>query len=427
MPTILVLIVLLAMAGCVSAPERDPLVSDPGSHPWREDLAIFADLLQKRHVDLFFELPRAEFATMIRDLDAQAPTLTAAEFDLELRRILTAIGDSHTTMSYGIETAYPVGFHLFTDGMYAVATARQYQDVLGTRLIAIDGSPVPLLLEAARGITPHDNDSQIALAAPTYLMMPELLAAAGLTARSDKATFTFRDEQGDRFSVTVEAVSRETVSEMVSLSSRLDEIAASRGGEQPLSRRSTDRFYWHTYDERRDLLYLQYNVCREDPRYPMDQFAGDVMASIRLDEPAVVLIDLRRNGGGDSRILGPLIRALEADALGRDYRLAVAIGRRTFSSAVLNAIDLRQKADAVFVGEPSGGRPNHYGEVRTFELPNLGRTVQYSTRYFHSYRPAPGSDPDPPALIPDIAAPSSFAAYVQGRDPVIDAVAAGDV
>jgi hypothetical protein len=422
----LVVLAVLAVTGCASLPEREPLVEDPGSHPWREDLARFAEQLERRHADLFFQLPRDEFAAMIRDLDIAAPTLTAAEFELELRRILTAIGDSHTTMSYGVGTVYPLSFYQFSDGIYCVAAGQEYQDALAARLVAIDGTPVAEVIEAAREMTPHDNESQIALSAPMYLMMPELLAAAGITRRDDEGTFSFRDEQGDAFSVTVSAVPREEVSGMVSLASRLDGIAEGRGEEPPLARRGGDRFYWYTSDRERDLLYVQYNVCREDPEYGMDRFAADVMASIRRDDPAVVLIDLRRNGGGDSRVLEPLIAALAADADHRGYRLTVAIGRRTFSSAVLNAIDLRQKAGADFVGEPSGGRPNHYGEVRSFELPNLDRTVQYSTRYFESFRPGPGEDPDPLALFPDTPAPRSFGAYLQGRDPVIEAVTAGE-
>ncbi|MFW5827416.1 MAG: hypothetical protein ACOCU4_04955 [Alkalispirochaeta sp.] len=65
---------------------------------------------------------------------------------------------------------------------------------------------------------------------------------------------------------------------------------------------------------------------------------------------------------------------------GASYERSVIIGRDAFSFAVLNAITLKQEAGAQFVGEPSGGRPNHYGEVKMFELPNLGRTVQYSTK-----------------------------------------------
>jgi len=43
-----------------------------------------------------------------------------------------------------------------------------------------------------------------------------------------------------------------------------------------------------------------------------------------------------------------------------------------------------------------------YKYLKTFELPNLGRTVQYSTKYFAHYHPSDESDPV--ALMPDRAA-----------------------
>ena len=38
--------------------------------------------------------------------------------------------------------------------------------------------------------------------------------------------------------------------------------------------------------------------------------------------------------------------------------------------------------EAIFIGEPTGGRPNHFGEVKSFNLPNSGLSVRYSTKYF---------------------------------------------
>lgn len=78
---------------------------------------------------------------------------------------------------------------------------------------------------------------------------------------------------------------------------------------------------------------------------------------------------------------------------------------------------------ALFVGEPSGGRSNHCREVRTFELPNLRRTAEYSTKYVNHYHPADGSDP--PALWPDRGVAPSFPAYVQGRDPALEVLGIG--
>jgi hypothetical protein len=97
----------------------------------------------------------------------------------------------------------------------------------------------------------------------------------------------------------------------------------------------------------------------------------------------------------------------------------VLIGPRTFSSAVLNAIQFRQRTAAILVGEPTGGEPNHYGEVKSFTLPNSGLSVYYSTRRF-VYIEGDASS----ALEPDRVVPLMAADLLAGRDPVLEAVIA---
>jgi len=82
-----------------------------------------------------------------------------------------------------------------------------------------------------------------------------------------------------------------------------------------------------------------------------------------------------------------------------------------------NAITLHQDTNAILIGEPTGGKPNHYGEVRYFNLPNVGLLVQYSTRYWLNY---PGSDPL--TLEPDITAVATIDDLLAGRDPALETV-----
>ncbi len=48
-----------------------------------------------------------------------------------------------------------------------------------------------------------------------------------------------------------------------------------------------------------------------------------------------------------------------------------------------NAILFKQlQTNPILVGEPTGGKPNSYGEISSFLLPNSGLVVNYSTKYF---------------------------------------------
>jgi Peptidase family S41 len=77
-----------------------------------------------------------------------------------------------------------------------------------------------------------------------------------------------------------------------------------------------------------------------------------------------------------------LISAIQATpSLNRADVFYVLIGRRTFSSAMMNALQLREQTNATLVGEPTGGTPNSYGEVLSFRLPFSNLVIGYSTKY----------------------------------------------
>ena len=88
----------------------------------------------------------------------------------------------------------------------------------------------------------------------------------------------------------------------------------------------------------------------------------------------------------------------------------------TSSSAIINTVDFINSAEVVIIGEETGGRPNHYGEVKRFVLPESRLVVSYSTRYFSLL------EENPSTITPEILAPISFQDYLMGRDPAMEAV-----
>lgn len=155
-------------------------------------------------------------------------------------------------------------------------------------------------------------------------------------------------------------------------------------------------------------------------RYPPDaEFRERTAALARLlDESHArrLVIDLRRNEGGDlerfRQLLLPIIKARAA--INRKGGLFVITGPGTFSAATVNALDLRNDANAILVGSPTGMRPNHYGEPGEFRLPNSGLRVSYSTQ-FHRF----AADTDS-AVVPDRKIEPTWAEFSAGRDPVME-------
>jgi len=121
-------------------------------------------------------------------------------------------------------------------------------------------------------------------------------------------------------------------------------------------------------------------------------------------------------------VIAPLYAGLGARRkLRAKGHLFVAIGPATFSSAMMNALEMKDGYGAILVGEPTGGKPNAYGEVKSFELPHSRLAIQYSTKYWER---VPQVDGDPPSVLPDVAAPLSWTHWSSGRDPVVEALLA---
>lgn len=90
----------------------------------------------------------------------------------------------------------------------------------------------------------------------------------------------------------------------------------------------------------------------------------------------------------------------------------------TFSAAEITAERLESFTNAMFVGQPTGGSPNAYGELRRLSLPNSGITVRYSAYYYM----ASSSTDLRPTIMPDLRAQLSWQDYLDGRDPAIESI-----
>ncbi len=147
-------------------------------------------------------------------------------------------------------------------------------------------------------------------------------------------------------------------------------------------------------------------------------FSREVLAFADAHPVERFIVDLRQNDGGNSDVALPLISGIkQRSALNRSGGLFVVVGRGTFASAVLNALQFKSETKAVFVGEPTGSKPSHYGEFQEFTLPNSRLQVGYSTKYL-------ASKEDTDSFLPDVPVALSSADYAAGRDPALEAILA---
>src|SRR5205085_3729637 len=112
----------------------------------------------------------------------------------------------------------------------------------------------------------------------------------------------------------------------------------------------------------------------------------------------------------------PLRKRLEASRFNRPGGLYVLVSPVTFSAAQNLANRLERETFAIFVGEPTGGSPNHYGDAKPFQGKQTGITSIVSTLpWFDSY-PQDGRT----WIMPDLPVPQTFGDWQGGNDSTLE-------
>lgn len=393
--------------GCAA----DGVRSSSRDRAWVEDIEYLTTRLPALHKNLFFQVSREEFAAAAERLAADVPDLTDDGIKVGLARLVALAGDAHTKVLPfdGEGRTYPLITHWFSDGLYVIRAGTGLEKTVGCRVSRIADTDIDEAYTAVSTLISHENEQWVKYVSPAYLMVPEILGALDILPDPETASFTFAAPDGAEFEMTIAP----TISDLWT-----DHLSPTAILPDPLLyQRSAEAINWLSYLPDSKTLYLQYNVC-----------GGSDLAERLLPEAKVILdtrpverfvIDLRNNFGGNSSILAPVIGEIEKRrSFNEEGRLFALISRKTFSSAVLNAIELKSRTKALLFGEPTGGKPNCYGEVRSLTLPNSQLKVSYSVKYFSLW------PEDTPSLMPDVAVEVTAADYFAGRDPVMEAVLA---
>jgi hypothetical protein len=381
---------------------------------WRQDLQYLARELAARHANAFFSVSRNAFEGAVADLDAAIPGLRDDQVITGLSRLVALVGDSHTNLMLFPKSGfqvYPIAVTWLPDGLYVVGARAQDRQAVGQRVVRIGGMSADEALAAVAPLISHENNQWLLAQSPGYLTTADVLRATGVEPDANRGQFLL-ELNGKQSLLELDAVSPSDLGQLVSAPNL-------SGNALPLYRRQPAKAYWYEYLPEQKAFYLQYNRAANDPAQPFASFADDVFRFIDSHQVTRFVLDLRNNGGGDSQVIQPLISGLAArPGLSAKGHLFVIVSRYTFSSGLLAATDLRKAASPLIFGEPTGGKPNSYGEILTFSLPNSGLTVTYSTKYFKT------QEQDTPSLPPDVAVTISAADFFGGRDPVLDAVLA---
>lgn len=404
--SILGLLLIVILAGCFPLTAQQ---EKSRQEKWVDDIDQLAAELPANHKDLFNKKPEDEFKKDIQKLKEALPELSDEEIIFSLSCIVASVGDAHTSLYFQPSMAFPLTLYWFKDGIFVIDTSPEYKKILHCRLVTVSQKSLDeVIKELSRGI-PHENSAQIKRSVPYYLVLSEFLYGAGIIDNKESAEYGFQSREGENFTVELKSISMKNQFPSAAPKTPEDSL--------PLYRRNRSKYYNRILLEDQDILYVQYNSCQNMKEKVFSDFVEETFQIIEKNQIEKLIIDLRNNGGGNSLIFSPMLREIKArEKINQKDRLYVIVGRLTFSSAVLNAIQLRNQTNATFVGEPTGGKPNHFGEVKNFMLTNSRINISYSTKYFTI------ANEDTDSFYPDITIELEFKDYSENRDPVLEAI-----
>ena len=359
----------LCLAAVLAVPA---LAAEPWSAAGRqEDLDfLYEKVLTESHPDAFANTPETEFLALKAEIEGRLDTVSNTEFLLDLMRLTSLVGDSHTSIVIGGTAelrAYPFSMVRRGESWYLSAAAPEDEDLLCQEVTLLAGKPVEEVIKAYGTLFASDNPVHLRRSFRQACNVADIYEYLGLVEAGKPLTVTLKG--GKALSLAPVGMEEMNKLEVVRISDKI------KGQPETAA---ADAYYF-AKPLTKDAYYIQYNTCREAEDLPMEDFAALVAKDLKAGDYSRVLLDLRNNGGGSDGVIWPLFEVLR-ESMDGGAKLVGLIGEATFSSALINAVEI-QEMGGVLAGEPAGGSVCHFGAVQTFSLPNSKVRGQLSSKY----------------------------------------------
>jgi hypothetical protein len=387
---------------------------------WNYELDLMGRELAERHCGLFFHRDSSYFFDALNQIADNTGGHTLFDVSVRVQQLLAKMGDPQTRINYhfNINSGHilPLDLYWFEEGIYVLECNKEHRQILGTRIIAVNGTPLRQVIDSLSTLLVHEYPYLLRDQLPRMLTWTPLLEYFGFSA-GNRIRLSFVDEQGIEGAVVI-PLSDET-KERVRIDLR----------ETALAWEDRTSYFREHYLPEEKTYYIQYNKCwsREVEEThgsgasalfmpSFKEFEKRVIQNLRRNRIEKLVLDLRFNDGGQPDQGNLLIRKMSRIYPRGEGRCYLIVGRRTQGAALENAVEFTAKTGASVFGEPSGGKPNHFSGVKRFVLPESGLVVNYSTRYISLVQG------DPSSLQPDLETPLSYLQYLSGSDPAMEAI-----
>ena len=404
--TLLVLLCSAITGFTTPTPAKTRLLNNQQAERWRADIDVIQQELERRHIKLYHKINAVFFKRELTRIKQQLTSLTETSLAIELMRLTQQVGDGHTQFAWwGTEHhRYPLELRLFGNDLRVVGIARQHKQLLGAKLIAIEGIAIEQLHKLIEPILQGVENIYSAQQRFTEtIVVADILHGLKIIQHLQQASFTFKLSSGEELSIKLESFPNQQFHKPNMDFIKKSTLTNFTPGK--ISVKGLDLQLSNNHQ----IAYLDFYSYPDFPT--MQDFAEELIELLREKNTKEVIIDLRNNGGGDFFVGLQLAWALiMVDNLNWNHGIYVLTGRKTFSAAMSNAVQYRQLLNATLVGEPTGANPVGYQDAGTFKLPNSGWVVMYSKRLYKF------QETSTPGVQPDVLLTPDWELLKQGRD-----------
>ncbi len=382
---------------------------------WRADLEVLVSEIKRLHIEMYHAVDPETFQNKVDSISAAIPDLTDQEIVFEFMELIGLLGNGHNFIipayaKKGNFSKIPMQFYWFSDGLYVVGAEEPYQSYIGSKIISFGSTPIDIAVERVKKINPRDNEMQQLWLSPYYLSMPEVLAGLDIVKDAENIKIKLINKNGKKEKISVE---------VSPLSFRGFPTLPAASGSELVSNLKANDNYWYEYTERNKTVYVQFNAVQEKSSQTLKEFNEGLKKKIVESDVDGLILDLRHNAGGNGEILPPMLKTLiQFEVLKPEGKVFVVIGRDTFSAAQNLITWINQFTNAIFVGEPSGSRPNALSEAGWFKLPYSGVWGIVSSQFHQTS----GPEDHRIWIAPHVPINLSSKDYFAGKDPALDAI-----
>ncbi len=387
---------------------------------WKEDINFLFDRFKNAHPSPFypfgnekkFEQYRSKLLRELRGLGDEAVIM-------KIGRFLALYKDGHTVIRpFQRDTSVVRGRYLpfnvmnFSDGIFISAVAEEKDKfMIGQKLVAINEVPISDVLKKFRDVISFENNNAFVPATRIYLTSTLYLKGLGIIDNDQEVQVSLLDEKNNSQQVSLKTMN-------ILPNPHLGVRVITKDIPTPaLYQQRTNEPYWMHYLDKEKTLYLAYNMVASRDEWPIRKLVDSLKLLIDTKDVEKFVVDTRTNGGGDLGLSMPLFNTIYNSRINEYGKLFVIIGPSTFSAASFFITKMELNTRAIFIGQPTGAHPNHYGDGRTMTLPHSKIQLNYSSAYWQNTFFGDNRDSNHPDIFVEVSSKD----YWKGDDPSLQA------